>query len=136
MSITHAIYRIDTGQIVSHFTGSQSALEQNIPAGHASVEGRFDPHSRRIDHETKEVIDWQPPSPSGDHEWKPSARRWVLKEDAAQARDLRFMALERIEKLERAQHRAMREAALGKKEGSDRLQAIDQEISQLRAVLG
>lgn len=48
-SVTHAIYRIDTGQIVSHYVGSLRSLAQNIPEGHASIEGRYDPLSQKVD---------------------------------------------------------------------------------------
>lgn len=122
-----------------HFTGCKFcgpayALEANTPAGLKAYEGEIDHLSQRLG-ENGALIDWQPPQPSSDHEWNAEMRRWVLTAAAADRHRRRIEALARIEQLERSQHRAIREAALGQAGAGDRLKAIDQEIAQLRADL-
>lgn len=132
---TWAIYDEKTGRIVSHFTGPQSQLAANLPAGHAAKDGRFDPLCQRVNTESGEIEDYQPPQPDADHEWHAESKRWVLSE-AASARRMRIQhARARITQLENSQHRAIRETALGDPDAAARLKAIDQEIAQLRADL-
>jgi hypothetical protein len=151
-------YRELTGEFAGIFVSTTDAdpeltAKLNCPGGHGWIEGHFDVLAQRVDverlqtdrarstssdsvHATAEhVIEYRPPAPSDDHEWHSGSRRWVLKDSVAAARDRRFIALERIEKLERAQPRALRELALGDESARERLQAIDREIASLRAQL-
>lgn len=105
--------------------------------GRGSIEGRFDPLSQRVDVDVEAgtVVDYQPPAPDADHEWDPTAKRWRLKLGVAAAREARATALALIDALERQQHRALREATLGKPGAKERLQSIDDQIAQLRVHL-
>lgn len=111
------IYRRDSGQIVGHYTGSPRQLARNVPADCASVPGRYDPKSRRIDTKSGEPIDWTPPEDAG--------RR---------SRD----AKRRIAALEAQGVRPMREllADPSNAEARQRVEAIEAEIAELRKVLG
>lgn len=122
------IYRRDTGQIVGVFSGSDRHLDANVPEGCAAVPGRYDGQSQRIDPETEQAVDWQPPQPSADYEWV--GRRWVPNSEALRKR----VALREIRRLERdEQPRAVREAVLGL--GRERLEQIQDRIEELRAVI-
>jgi rare lipoprotein A (peptidoglycan hydrolase) len=80
------------------------------------------------------VIDYQPPQPSPDHEWNADARRWDLSAAAAERIGRRAQAASRIEALERAQARPIRELAIdpSNAEARKRLEAIEGEIASLR----
>lgn len=63
------------------FSGSQRMLEANTPAGRCARAGAFDHLSQRIDLDTDEVTDYQPPAPP-DTEfetfgWDADIKRWV-----------------------------------------------------------
>jgi hypothetical protein len=117
------------------FSGNQSILSANIPAGHKALEGQYDHLSQRVDIETGQVVDYQPPQPSPDHEWDAATKRWRLKADVAERQRRREAALAQIRTLEAAQARPMREAALGIAGAVERLRAIDEQIAQLRVEL-
>lgn len=104
--------------------------------------------SQRVDVETDQVVDYQPPAPDADHEWIHDdaqgnrVRRWVLKPDAVERRNRRSMAIARIAELERKQERAMREHLLGispteedRAAGAMTLQEIQDAISEQRAII-
>lgn len=63
------------------FSGPAAYLAANIPEGCAAIEGQHDHLCKRVDLETGEVVDWQPPAPADSadctHEWSAEARRWV-----------------------------------------------------------
>lgn len=122
------IYRRDTGQIVGVFSGAEKHLAANVPEGCSAIPGRYDGQSRRIDPETGQAVDWQPPQPSADHEWQ--GRRWVPNSEALRKR----VALREIRRLERdEQPRAVREAVLGL--GDQRLREIEARVIELRAII-
>lgn len=136
---TVTLYSLSTGEFGRVLSCPGKALERNVPAGQAYKLGRFDKFSQRVDLETGEVVDYQPPSPGVDYEWRQNVAdgrpRWV-KTDAAAARDsAHSAAINRIDELERRQLRAMRELALGQSDAQPRLKAIDDEITSLRADL-
>lgn len=60
---------------------SVAALEANMPPGCVAIEGRFDHLSQRVDLETDQVVDYQPPAPPDDAmqtwSWSVSIKRWV-----------------------------------------------------------
>lgn len=134
---TWSLYSLADGMFTGNvLTGPRDEfIDLNIPEGHAAIEGHHDHLSRRVDLETGQVIDHQPPKPSDEHEWDDAMKRWTLLPDVQQRRARHAVALEAIEALERSQHRAIREAALGGAGALARLQAIDAEISALRASL-
>lgn len=120
----------------------------NAPEGHAFIEGHYDPLSQRVDVETKEVLDYKPPSPSNDHEWNADHKRWFIKKGVQDKLDKREIALSKIALLESQQPRLFREmnlpsipkaterevdAVISKRvKASERLQAIEDEIVELR----
>ncbi|HZR02408.1 MAG TPA: hypothetical protein VFA81_04445 [Burkholderiales bacterium] len=131
---TWSLYRLDNGQFAGRaFSATDaSAIDRNIPEGHGAIEGEHDHLSRRVDTDTKQVVDWQPPQPTGDHEWNDKTRRWQLSAAAAEKQRKRLVALARIQELEAAQARRVRELLA---DSDPRLKAIDQEIAALRADL-
>lgn len=87
----------------------------NCPPGHLVIEGHFDHARHCIDPLTRRAQPRPPPTAE--------ERRAQLREEA----------LQQIAQLEAVQPRALREAVLGK--DPIRLQAIDERITELRAVL-
>lgn len=96
------------------------------------IEGHLDHLSQRVDVETGEVVDYQPPQPSLSHEWDATTRRWRLTDAAKQAELRRAVAQARINQIESKQMRALREMALGKEGAAARLARMDDEIAALR----
>lgn len=135
-AVRYSYYNAKTGAISDfRFSGSEKNAKLNTPAEHVAIAGRLDPLSQRVDVETKEVVDWQPPPPDNNHEWNAERRRYVKKGDviAAERRDRH--ARTRIAELEGRQQRALREYTLGDSAAIDRLRAIDDEIKTLRSDL-
>ncbi|MBX5462033.1 MAG: hypothetical protein IRZ28_13210 [Steroidobacteraceae bacterium] len=106
----------------------------NTPAGCVAIEGVFDPLSQRVDLETKQVVDWQPPQPSADHEWNSETRRWVKRVEVIASEVKRAQARAQIEALEVKQMRPLRELLVDPNDtgARARLQSIDAEIAALR----
>jgi hypothetical protein len=131
-----SIYRMEDGL----FTGTTfaSTIEGhhllNVPEGHGAIEGHHDHLSKRVEgaDENRRIVDWQPPSPSPDHEWDNGTSRWKLSAAAAEKQRKRLAAQARIRELEAAQHRRVRELLA---QNDERLRAMDQEIEALRADL-
>lgn len=136
---TFSFYNVQTGEFHPR-TYADSRFEtvpaNQIPEGHAIIEGRYDVLSQRVDIENDgAVVDWRPPQPSPAHEWDGSTKRWVLS-PAERARQLkRASALAQIAALESKGLRAQRELALGYDGAKQRLQAIDDQIAALRSDL-
>lgn len=108
----------------------------NTPPDHIAIDGdHYDYQTQRVDVATGKVIDNIPPKPSEDHEWSTGARRWQIKPEITAKQQARNAALGRITELELKALRALREHALGKPGATERLAAIDTEISQLRGQL-
>jgi hypothetical protein len=118
------------------FTASDEAVVAlNTPEGHAAIDGHHDHTRKRVNVDTKEVIDYQPPRPSADHEWNDESKRWQLTEAAADKIVRSNAARARIAQLEASQHRHVREHCLGMPGAANRLKEIDAEIAALRADL-
>lgn len=140
---THSFYDLTTGLFTGQTFSCDVAdpptyarlLAANLPPGCASIEGAHDRENYRVDLASGEVIDYQPPQPSADHEWDAAAKRWQLNAIAAAAQVAKEVALTRIQALEASQHRAVREAALGDAAAIIRLRTIDQQIAALRKQL-
>lgn len=112
---------------------SDEKVRANTPEGHAALEGEFDHLSQRVDVATGAVVDHQPPAPTTDHEWNATTKRWQLKPAVAATQEARRAALAQIVMLEQSQDAAVRDALLGR--GTDRLKAIDEQITALRSQL-
>lgn len=135
MTRVWSFYDATTGEFTGRtFSGPADALGMNTPAGLVAIEGAHHWQTTRVNLQTLQVETWRDPPPSPDHEWDRSAAAWVLS-----ARVRRREALARIHNLEAAQPRALREIAIadaaGAAQARARLQRIDDEIAQLRAVL-
>jgi hypothetical protein len=115
--------------------GHEETAQKNCPAGHNIIEGVFDPLCQRVDLATGQVIDYQPPAPSTDHEWNSAAKRWELSPAAQSKAEARAAASARIAELEASQHRHVRDLLLGSLSARPRLQAIGDEITKLTADL-
>ena len=78
------LYRVSDGLFVNDGVVSDlegAALLANTPAGHAWIEGAFDHMCQRVDPETEQVVDYQPPAPPDDAmqtwAWDEALRRWI-----------------------------------------------------------
>lgn len=135
----YAIYRLSDGVVIKHFTGPAKLLERNTPSGCAAIEGEVDALSQRVDPQTLEVVDYQPPQPSIDHEWRLNVLngrpRWVKRDDVVTYERDQALARETIAAIETGQIRTIREALLGDATAIDRLIAQEPEIAAARAVL-
>jgi hypothetical protein len=113
------------------FSGEEAHLACNTPAGVIAVPDVTDPESQRVDIASGQLVDYQPPQPSSDHEWNTTTRRWRLTATAQAKLKKRQTALAAIGGLEEArQPRAVRDALLGR--GTEALQKLDGEIAALR----
>ena len=131
---TYSFYHPETGQIHHQAFGTDDArmLKANTPAGYVATPGCLDPLSQRIDVTTGEVVDYQPPSPSADHEWNATTKRWQINAAVTAKAEARRSALASIAALEASQDCAIRELSLGQAGALDRLKALDIEIAALR----
>jgi hypothetical protein len=135
-TVTVSFYDKTTGMFSGvRYHGLEDHIEVNTPNGHAAAIGAHDHLSKRVDLATGELVDYQPPAPSADHEWNADTKRWQLTAAAAEKESKRAFALNRIDHLENSQARALRELALGSTEAAARLKAIDDEIASLRSHL-
>ena len=115
---------------------SEAFVAANTPDGAIAIEGDFDPLSQRIDLETGQAVEFQPPRPEG-YTWDADLKRWTKPQSMQDAESRRLNALARIEDLEKRQARPVRELAVDptNDEARRRVNEIEQQISQLRASL-
>lgn len=126
------------------FAGIAGNEDDNI----GLIEGVRDWQSERVDLETGQIIDYQPPAPDDDHEWLHDdeqgnrIRRWVLKPEAAERNARQAAAQTRIAELAQKTERAVREHILGivptdddRAAGALTLQEIQDEIAAQRAII-
>lgn len=116
MNQTYSFYDPATGLFTGQqFTGSDEALLANLTGTLWAMPGRFDHLSQAVEPMTGRIIDYQPPSPGDDYVWDETARRWLLSPAAQQTADADTAARERLDAIDRASIRALREAAIGDK---------------------
>jgi hypothetical protein len=134
---TYSFYHPETGQIHHQAFGTDDArmLKANTPAGYVATPGCLDPLSQRIDVTTGEVVDYQPPSPSPDHEWNATTKRWQINAAVTAKAEAHRCAKASIAALEVSGVRTARELALGHAGALDRLKALDIEIAAQRLKL-
>jgi hypothetical protein len=111
---------------------------RSAPPDHLPIVGRFDHLAQRIDLETGQVVDYQPPAPSADeHEWNATTKRWQLTAAAIERRGRREAALAQITALEGRTLRAMREllCSPGDMAAQARLHSLEDQIRALRQEL-
>lgn len=114
---------------------NDATLMRNCPIGHKPVQGNLHPLTQRVDIATGQVIDYQPPAPSVDHEWNADTKRWQLSAAVVATAEARTVALAAIVSLETQGIRSMRELALGLPGAQERVTAIDAQIAKLRLSL-
>jgi len=119
------------------FSGPHEALALNTAADEGAIVGRFDHLSQRVDLETGQVIDYQPPSPSDDHAWHAASKRWVLKREVQEAIAADGKARGAIAKQEQLSLRAIRELLLDpqNKDARARLQSVESAIAAARVAV-
>lgn len=130
-------------------------IAANTPPGHGAFVGYVDALSQKMDIATGQLLDYRPPQPTPKHEWNPITRRWQR-----QVALKRSETLARIAELEKGQHRTVRETLIRAchtvdaireatapqsqqlRESVDRmyaalarLEALETELTQLRADL-
>lgn len=129
-----SLYDTTTGHFVGRtFACPEEDLQANTPAGHSALEGRHDHLSRKVDLASGLVIDYQPSAPGPDHEWHEPTKRWQLSAGAQAKAAANAAAGARIAELVANQHDVVRKAVLGDAAALAQLQAIDKEITGLRA---
>ena len=134
------VYRLSDGMLtgesfsLSTTPGIDEHVARCTPEGCALFEAldRPDVLSQRIDVQTGELVDYQPPQPSADHEWNEISRRWVLSQHAQTRNARRQAAQARIDELERRQARRVRELLAAQ---DPQLKQLDDEIAALRSDL-
>ncbi len=134
-----SFYDPQTGDISPKrlMSSNPQVVRDNTPEGLRAIAGWHDHLSRRVDLETGDVIDWQPPQPDADHEWNPERRRWVKRSDVRARENERARVLAEIAQLEASQTRPLRELLIDPNNvtAHTRLRAIDERIVTLRAQL-
>jgi hypothetical protein len=105
-----------TGSSVSYPPGIPNIddfVESKIPAGQKAIAADgIDHASMRVNIETGQVVDYQPPQPSPDHEWNATTKRWQLTEAARAAAVADQAARSAITAAEAGSDRVVREALL------------------------
>lgn len=114
---------------------SDAHIVANTPPGHVAIEGRFGPDTHVYDVVAGRVLARTLQAPSDEHEWDDELQRWRPNAAALARRLARENARVRIVELEARQPRALREIALGDPDARRRLQAIEDEIAQLRPLV-
>jgi hypothetical protein len=136
MKVTVCLYDNATGLFKSRWSGSSSQLAANIPEGQSAIEGDFDLYSKRVNIETGEVEDYQPPAPDESHYWDQETRRWRLPDEVLSARLIDAATRDEIRRIESGDLRTMREALLSLlppgSEHARRLSDSESRISELR----
>lgn len=138
---TWTFYDLATGEIRSRtFAGNETLLAANTPDGCGAIEGIYDRLSQRVDLATTAAVDYQPPAPDDDHEWRENAvndrPRWVKKREVVEREHKAEAARRAITEVEAiAQPRAVRDALLTLlPDGPEktRLKAIEDAIAERR----
>ena len=76
-------YAAETGRLSAGTLSLPAGVNpnDNAPAGHLAIEGRFDWLSQRVDLATGQVVDFVPPAPAdtpdATHAWDDATRRWL-----------------------------------------------------------
>lgn len=129
---------IFTGAIVNHSDPEQL----KPPPGHKAFEGEcHEMHAKRVDVSTGELVDWQPPAPSADHEWDDSTKRWKPNQAMVDRQAHHAHAHGRIRQLADTERHLIRKLILTATSGPQsapiakaraELQAIEDEIAGLQ----
>lgn len=131
----YTVYRKDSGLFTGRtlLASSDKILALNLAEGEGAIEGVFDHLSQRVDTASGKVVDYQSPQPSTDHEWDAGTKRWKLTAAATAKQQAHDQALVKIQQLEAAQPRAVRDFILSG--DNSRIKAIEDQIATLRKQL-
>lgn len=127
-----------TGALARHiWSGLETQLAGNTPDGFTPIEGHFDYLSQRIDLTTGEVVDYQPPQPSDDHEWNAETKRWLHKPEVIERNQRIANARAQLQALDASETRAVSDVLVDPADTAaiDRLKAIRAQKSTLREQL-
>jgi len=103
-------------------------IAENTPPGHGAFVGYVDALSQKMDITTRQLVDYRPPQPTPKHEWNSITRRWQR-----QVALKRSETLARIAELEKGQHRTVRETLIRACHAVDGIkEAIAPQSQQLR----
>lgn len=129
----YSFYHKESGALHPKLFGTDDVTQVagNTPADHFAIEGHHDHQSKRVDIKTKQVVEWIPPTPSADHVWNPETKRWQPSAATVDKINRDNAARARISLLEASQHRYVREHCLGIEGTTEKLMAINDEISTL-----
>lgn len=132
-----SFYHKETGAIHPNcfFSTNERAIALNTPAGFAVIDGHLDCLSQRVDVATGKVVDYQPPSPSADHEWNAATKRWQLNAAASAKASAALAARLRIGEIEQLSTRLARQCILGINGAREALAALEAEVTQLEKYL-
>jgi hypothetical protein len=133
---TVSFFHKETGALHSNqlICSDDAAVALNTPADHIAIDGHHDYLCKRVDLETKQIVEWIPPAPSADHVWNPETLRWQLSAAAQGKAQARQLAQARIAALRASSIDVMRELLLGNESARARLQAIADEIEMQTAL--
>lgn len=74
----YSVYDNETGLILySVLLQNVDRLQTIVKDGHGCVLGDYDGMCYRVDLETGDVVDYQPPQPSPNHVWDVGTKRWL-----------------------------------------------------------
>ena len=128
------------------FSGNIVDVGINTPGGHTAIEGEFDHLAQKIDLQTGQVVDYQPPAPSNDVNnmwaWDAPTKRWAATPTLSALKTVRVAEVQAaIEAQEKSQDRPQRELMSAFRlslpapaVALNRMLAIDNEITRLRAL--
>jgi hypothetical protein len=137
MMRTAHFYDLSTGVFTGEsfsFSGRDDVLASNTPPGCGVYEGDIDWLSNRIDVETKQILDYQPPPPDVDHEWNLQTKRWQKRTDVVAREQRTADAIAEIQSLEKLQVRSISELLVDPDatEARDNLERRKARIDELR----
>lgn len=109
-----------------------------MPVGCGMLDGTHDHLSKRVDLTTGQIVDYQPPQPSGEHEWNGASRRWEKRLDVLEREWRRSAAIQEREQLERQQLRSMSDLWVDSEDSAARQHFLRRKtrIDELRSIIG
>lgn len=122
-----SMYDMKTGLFSRKSFSGPNHWRPRLTEGMVLLEGEYDHLSQCVDLESGEVVDYQPPRPSDDHEWihdDPDTgrrvRRWMLKPAVTQRRAQLAAAKAELEQIDLALIRPMEELMADPKDATAR----------------
>jgi hypothetical protein len=136
MNGTWSFYDTTTGLFTGRvLIGSDDQLVSNTLPGTAAIAGKHNKQNKKVDLNTLNVVDYQPPQPSPDYVWNATTKRWEEKASVVSVREQVRSLREQIQDLQQQSLDPMRELILDSTKVAKRarLTQIDNDIATLRA---